>query len=179
MQLLSPTWILTDSLHKQIIRKQYLSPILFIMITTIYWAIATWPPLSVQFSYSVVSNSLQLHGHQALRHQASLSIANSQSLLKLMSIKSAMPSNHLIFCRPLLLPPSVFPSIRVFSNESVLPSGGQSTGVSASASVLPMNIQDWFPFGLTDLILQSKGLSRIFSNTTVKKHQFFGSQLSL
>ena len=119
MQLLSPTWILTDSLHKQIIRKQYLSPILFIMITTIYWAIATWPPLSVQFSYSVVSNSLQLHGHQALRHQASLSIANSQSLLKLMSIKSAMPSNHLIFCRPLLLPPSIVPSIRVFSNESV------------------------------------------------------------
>ena len=120
MQLLSPTWILTDSLHKQIIRKQCLSPILFIMITTIYWAIATWPPLSVQFSYSVVSNSLQLHGHQALRHQASLSIANSQSLLKLMSIKSAMPSNHLIFCRPLLLPPSVFPSIRVFSSDSVL-----------------------------------------------------------
>ena len=71
------------------------------------------------FSHSVVSNSLQLHGHQALRHQASLSIANSQSLLKLMSIKSAMPSNHLIFSRPLLLP-SVLPSIRVFSNESAL-----------------------------------------------------------
>ena len=102
--------------------------------------------LSVQFSYSVVSNSFQLHGHQALRHQASLSITNSQRLLKLMSIESVMPSNHLILCPPLLLPPSGFPSIMVFSNESVLPSGGQSTAkVSASASILPMNIQDQFP----------------------------------
>ena len=72
-------------------------------------------------------------------HQASLSFAISQSLLKLMSIESVMPSNHLILCRPLLLP-SIFPSIKVFSNESAT-SGGQSTGASASASVLPMNIQ--------------------------------------
>ena len=74
---------------------------------------------SVQFSHSVVSNSLQPHGLQAA-HQASLSFTISWSLLKLMSIKLVMPSNHLIFCCPLLLPPSVFPSIRVFSNESVL-----------------------------------------------------------
>ena len=95
-----------------------------------------------------------------------------------MSIDSVMLSNHLILCRPLLLPPSVFPSIRVFSNESVLASGGQSIGVSGSALVLPMNIQDWFPVGLNGLIsLQSKGLSRVFSNTTVQKHQFFGTQL--
>ena len=75
--------------------------------------------------------------------QASLTITNSRSLLKLTSIESVMPSNHLILCRPLLLPPSIFPSIRVFSNKSVLrirwPKG---IGVSASASVLPMNIQD-------------------------------------
>ena len=71
-----------------------------------------------------------------------VSITNSQSLLKLMSIASVMPSNHLILSRPLLLLPSIFPSIRVFSNESVLASGGQSFGVLASASVLPMNIQD-------------------------------------
>ena len=71
---------------------------------------------SVQFSCSVVSDSLQPHGWQ---HQDSLSISNSQSLLKLMSIESVMPSNHLILCHPLLLP-SIFPSIRVFSNESVL-----------------------------------------------------------
>ena len=105
-------------------------------------------------------------------------VTNSQSLLKLMSIESLMPSSHLILCRLLL--PSIFPSIRVFSNESVLmaTSGGQSIG--ASASVLPMNIQDWFPLGWTGLIsLQSKGLSRVFFNTTVQKHQFFSAQLSL
>ena len=78
-------------------------------------------------------------------HQASLSITNFWTLLKLMSVESVMPSNHLILCCPHLLLPSIFPRIRVFSSESVLCIGGQSTGVSASASVLPMNIQDWFP----------------------------------
>ena len=112
--------------------------------------------------------------------QASLSITNSLSLLKLMSTMSVMPSNHLILYCPLLLLPSIFPSIRVFSNESALSSGGQSTGVSASTSVLPMNSQDWSPLGWTGWIcLQSKGLSRVFSNTTIQKHQFFGTQLSL
>ena len=78
-----------------------------------------------------------------------------------------MPSNRLILCHPLLLPPSIFLSIRVFSNESVLASGDKSIGVSASALDLPMNIQDWFPLGWTGRIsLQSKGLSRVF-NTTV------------
>ena len=111
--------------------------------------------------------------------QASLSISNSRSLSKLMSIESMMPSNHLILCRPHLLPPSIFPSIRVFSNE-FFTSGGQHIGVSASASVLSMNIQDWFSLGLTGLIsLQSKGLSRVFSNTTVQKHHFFSTQPSL
>ena len=101
-------------------------------------------------------------------------------LLKLMFIASLMPSNHLILCHPLLLPPSIFPSISVFPMSWFFTSGGQSIGVSASASVLPMNIQDWFPLGWTGWIfLQSKGLSRVFSNTTVQKHQFFGAQLSL
>ena len=82
-------------------------------------------------------------------------------------------------CHPLLLP-SVIPSIRVFSNESTLHIGWPSIRVSASASVLPMNIQDWFPLGWTTWIsLQSKGLSRVLSNSTVQKHQFFGAQLSL
>ena len=112
--------------------------------------------------------------------QASLSITNSWSLLRLMSIELVVPFNHLILCHPLLFPPSIFPSIRVFSSESVLASSGQSIGVSASPSVLPMNIQDWFPLGWTGWIsLQSKGHSRVFSNTTVQKHQFFGAQLSL
>ena len=75
-------------------------------------------------------------------HQASLSIINSRSSLKLMSIESVMPSNHLILCRPLLLPPSIFPSVRVFSNESVPRISGQSIGVSASTSVPPMNTRD-------------------------------------
>ena len=100
--------------------------------------------------------------------QASLSNTSSQSLLKLISMESVMPSNHLILCHLLLLLPSVFLRIRVFSNESVLPSGGQRIGASALASALPMNIQDCFPLGLTGLIsLLSKGLSRAFSSTTV------------
>ena len=117
---------------------------------------------------------------QTTARQASLSVANSRNLLKLMSITSVMPSNHLFLCRPLLVPPSIFPSIRVFSNESILHISGVGVGVSASASGLPMNIQDWFPLGLTGWIsLQSKRLSRVLSNTTVQKHQFFGTQLSL
>ena len=101
------------------------------------------------------------------------------------SIESAMPSSHLILCRPLLLLPPNPLSIRVFSNEKTLffstrvfTSVGQSIGVSASTSVLPVNIHGIL--GVTGLIsLQSKGVSRVFSNTTVQKHQFFGTQLSL
>ena len=106
------------------------------------------------------------------------------SLLRLMSIESVMPSNHLILCCPLLLLPSVFPSIRVFSMLGSFPksqffaSGGWSIAVSASASVLWMNIQGWFLLGWTGWIsLQSKWLSTDFSNTTFQKHQFFGAQL--
>ena len=112
--------------------------------------------------------------------QASLSITNSRSLLKLMFIESVMLPNHLILYWPLLLPLSVLPSIRVFSYESVLCIRWPNIGVSVSSSILPINIQDWFPLGWTGWIsLQSKGLSRVFSNTTVQKHQFFGAQLSL
>ena len=112
--------------------------------------------------------------------QASLSIANSQSLLKPMSIKSVIPSNHRILCCPLLFLSSIFLNIRVFSNESVLGIRWPKYWSFASASVLPMNIQDWFPLGSTGWIsLQSKGLSRVFSNAKVQKHQFFGAQLFL
>ena len=111
--------------------------------------------------------------------QGSLSITNSQGSLKLMSINSVMPSSHFILCHPLLLLPPIPPSIRVFSNESTLHMRWPKFGVSASTSVFPMNIQDWSLLGWTGWIsLQSKGLSRVFSNTTVQKHQFFSSQLS-
>ena len=113
-------------------------------------------------------------------HQASLSITNSQSLIKLMSIESVMPSNHLILCCHLLLLPSIFPSIRVFSNESVLCirwpkywSFSFSNSPSNEYSGLISIRMDWL------ISLQSKGLSRVFSNTTVQKHQFFRAQLSL
>ena len=130
-----------------------------------------------QFSLSVMSDSLT---PWTAAHQASLSITNSRTLLKLVSIKSVMPSNPLILCRPLLFLPSVFPSIKVFSSESVPLIRWPKYWRSALATILPMNIQHWFPLGWTGWIsLQFKGLSRVFSNTTVQKHQFFGAQLSL
>ena len=104
--------------------------------------------------------------------QASLSITNTWSLLKLMSIESVMPSNHLIHCRPLILSPSIFHSIRVFSNESVLLSIRRPKHWSFSFSIIsPSNEHlGLISFGLTGWItLQSKGLSRVFSNTTVQK----------
>ena len=109
-------------------------------------------------------NSIQFSSIQLLSHvwlfatpwiaarQASLSITNSRSSLKLMSIESVMPSSHLILCRPLFLLPPIPPSIRVFSNESALAWGGQSTGVSALASVLPKNTQGWSPLEWTGWI---------------------------
>ena len=103
-------------------------------------------------------------------HQASLSITNSQSPPKPMSIKLVMPFNHLILCHPLLLLPSIFPSIRVFSNESAFASGGQSIRASASASVLPMNIQGLFPLKLTGLIYCCPQDSQEYSPTPVLSH---------
>ena len=98
-----------------------------------------------------------------MAHQASLSITNYWSLLKLMPIESVMPSNHLSL--------QSFPASRSFLVSQFFASGGQSIGVSASTSVLPMNIQDWFPLGWTGWVsLLSKGHSRYFSNTTVQKH---------
>ena len=112
--------------------------------------------------------------------RASLSITNSQTLPKLMSIESVMQSNHLILCLPLLLLPSIFPKSGSFLMSQLFAWGGQSIGASASASVLLMNIQDRFPVGWTSWNpLQSKVPSRVFSNITVQKHQFFSAQLSL
>ena len=111
--------------------------------------------------------------------QVSLSITNPQSPTKPMSIESVMPSNNLILCHPLLLLPSIFPSIRVFSNESALHIRWPKYW-SFSFNISPSNeYQDWSALGWTGWIsLQSKGLPRVF-NTTVQKPQFFGAQLSL
>ena len=112
--------------------------------------------------------------------QTSLSITNSQSLFKLMSNELVIPFNHLILCHPLFLLPSIFPASGSFPMSQFFAQGAQSNGVSASASVFPMNIQDWFPLGWTGWIsLLSKGLSRVFSNTIFQKHQLFSTQLSL
>ena len=111
-------------------------------------------------------------------HQASLSITNSQSLLKLMSIELVMPSSHLILCCPLHLLPSIFPRISVFSNESVLRIRWPEYW-SFSFSISPSNeYSGLISFRTGCISLQSKALSRVFSNTTVQKHQFFGAQLS-
>ena len=146
------------------------------MIVNIYWMLMC-QALSV--SFESLSRVQLFATPWTVACQASLSIINSRSLLKLMSIVSMMPPNHLILCHPLLLLPLIFPSITVFLNESALRIRWPKYGVSALASVFPMNTQDWSPLGWTGWIaLQSKGLSRVFSNTTVQKHQFFGSQLS-
>ena len=111
--------------------------------------------------------------------QTSLSMTNSWNSLRLTPIESMMPSSHLILCRPLLLLPPSLPASETFPMSQLFTWGGQSTGVSALASFLPKKSQGWSPLEWTCWIsLQSKGLSRVFSNTTVQKHQFFGAQLS-
>ena len=107
--------------------------------------------------------------------QASLSLTDSRGSLKLTSIESVMPSSHLFLCRPFSSHLQSFPASGSLPMSQLFASGGQSTRASASASVLPMNIQAWFPLGLTSLIsLLPKGLSRVFS--TVQRHQFFSAQ---
>ena len=149
--------------------------------------VLVWPQgcclglMSVQFSsVQSLSRVRLLATPWTTACQAFLSITNSQSSPKSMSIESVMPSNHLILCRPLLLLPSIFPASGSFPMSQLFTSGGQSIGVSASTSVLPMNTQYRSPLGWTGWIsLQSKGLSRVFSNTTVQKHQFLCAQISL
>ena len=157
--------------------------------------LASWSCFYIQETGATLMGSTQHRASQEVRapshrvllfslswtaaHQASLSITNSQSLLKLMSIESVMPSNHLILCRPFLLLPSIFPSIRVFSNESVHIRWPKYW--SFSFSISPSNEYsglisfriDWW------ISVQSKGLSGVFSNTTVQKHQLFSAQRSL
>ena len=133
---------------------------------------------SVQFS-SVAQSCLPLCDPMNRSTKASLSITNSRNLSKLMSIESVIASSHLILCHPLLHPPSILPSLRVFSNESTLHMRWPKYW-SFSFSISPSNEHPgWSPLGWTGWIsLKSKGLSRVFSNTTVQNHQFFGAQPS-
>ena len=132
---------------------------------------------SVQFGCSVVSDSLRPRELQYARPPCPSSTPRVYS--------NSCPLSR--WCHPTISSSVIpfssrlqsFPVSGSFLMSQFFASGGQSIGVSASASVIPMNIQDWFPLGLTGLILQSKGLSRVFSNTTVQKHQFFSTDLSL
>ena len=140
----------------------------------------TWKAqaLTIQFS-SVTQSHLTLCDPMDCSMPGLLSITNSQSLLKLMSIESVMSSNHLILCCPLLLPPSIFASIRVFSNELVLHIRWPKYWSFSFNISLSNEYSGLTSLGWTGCIsLQSKGLSRVFSNTTVQKHQFFSTQLS-
>ena len=150
------------------------------MFTLLYLKWKTWTYCIAHSCFSVITAYLLFATPWTVTHQASLSFIISQSLFKLISNESMMTSNHLLLCCPLFLLPSVFPSIRVFSNES----GFQISWPqywSFSFSISPTNnIQGLFPLASTGLIsLQTKGSSRVFSNTTIQKHQFFSSQLSL
>ena len=134
--------------------------------------------LTAQFSHSVMSNSLRPHGLQNTRTPCPSPTpgvyANSCPLSQW--CHPTISSSDIPFSSRL----QIFPASGSFQMSQLFPTGGQSIGVSASTSVLSMNIQDWSPLGWTGWIsLQSKGLSRVFSNTTVQKHQFFGTQLSL
>ena len=141
---------------------------------TYLWIFTLWLLL---FSHAVMSDSVV---PWTPGHQTSLSLTISQSLLQFLSIASVMPSSHLILWCPLLLLPSMFPSIRDCPMSWLFSSDDQHSGVSAPTSVLPMSIQGWFPLRLAGLIsLPSQGLLGFFSSTTVWRHQFFGSLPSL
>ena len=163
-------------------RKFYMWSFLFSLSNFHEMGISGFPPVNA--TCSVQFRSIQLLSHVRLSEtpwitaqQASLSITKSGNLLKLMSIELVMPSNHLILCHPLLLPPSIFFSIRVISNESVLCVRWPKYW-SFSFNISPSNEYSGLISFRMDL-LAVKGLSRVFSNTTVQKHQLFSAQLSL
>ena len=155
-----------------------------------FWMLSFKPAFTLSF-FTLIKKLLQIRSDQSLSHvwlfvtpwiaarQASLSNNNSRNSLRLMSIESVMPARHLILCRPLSSCPQSLPTSESFPMSQLFAWGGQSTGVSALASFLPKKSQGWSPSEWTGWIsLQSKRPSRVFSNTTVQKHQFFGTQPS-
>ena len=181
-------------LHKNYLNKKSTTYILFFTIIrlvdlTMDNNVKFWNKMDSLIILTQKFSSVQSISHVRLfatpwtaARQASLSITNSRSSPKPMSIESVMWSNHLILCCPLLLLPPTFPNIRVFSNESALRIRWPKYW-SFSFKISPSNEHPGLgvhPLGWTGWIsLQSKGLSRVFSNSTVQKHQFFGAQLSL
>ena len=156
------------------------SPFIEVLVTGPPFNLSLVPSLlsSIQFNHSVVSNCLRPHGLQQTRlpYASPTPRACSKSCPLSQWCHPAISSSVVPFSYCL----QSFPELGSFLKSQFFASSGQSIGVSASASVLPMNIQDWFPLGLTSWIsLQSKGLSRVFSNTTVQKHQFFSARFSL
>ena len=150
-------------------------PVWQLPITCGYWALKVFS--SAQFSHSVMSDSLWPHEPQHVRAPCPSPTAGIYPNPCLLSwwCHPTIPSSVVPFSSC----PQSFPALGSFQMSQLFASGGQSIGVSASTSVLPMNTQDWSPLGWTGWIsLQSKGLSRVFSNTTVQKHQFFGAHLS-
>ena len=139
------------------------------LFSFLMFSLATTLSFSLLFGHSIVSVLLFVSPWTAVC-QASLSFTISQTLLKLMSIESVIPSNHLISIVSFSSCPKSFPASGSFPMSWLFASDGQSIGVLASASVLPMNIQGWYPIGLTGLI--TKGLSGVFSSTTVQKYHF-------
>ena len=147
--LLSAIWVVSSA---------YLRLLIFLPENLIRASASSSWAFHMMYSAYKLNKQGSLKRHEP-QHARPLSITNSWSSPKLMSIELVMPSNHLTLCRPLLLLPSIFPSIRIFQMNQLFASGGQSTGVSASTSVLPMNTQDWSPLGWTGWIsLQSKRL---------------------
>ena len=158
--------------------KKYNTVILvYLLVWVLHWIIKFLSISSVQFSRSVMSDSLRLHGlqHARLLCPSPTPRACSNSCPLTPWCHPTISSSVVLFSSYL----QSFPASRFFLKCQFFASDSQSTGVSASASVLPVTIQNWFPLGWTGWIsLQSKGLPRVFSNTTLQKHQFFGAQLS-
>ena len=157
-----------------------IEPLSLALAGELFTTSATWEACIIHmlFSHSVMSYSLRPHGLQHARLPCPST--SSRACTKSCPLSQWCHSIITFSVIPFISCPQSFPASRPFPVSQFFASGGHSIRVSASASVLPMNIQDWFPLGWTSWItLKSKGLSRVFSNTTVQKHQFFGAYLCL
>ena len=172
-------------IHAYVLLSRFLSiirshKILITVLCAIQQVLVVFPFYTQQFSSVQLLSRVRLSATPwTAARQASLSITISRSSLRLLAIESVKPSSYLILCLPFSFCPQSLPASESFLMSQLFPWGGQSTGVSALASFLPKKSQGWYPLEWIGWIsLQSKGLSRVFSNTIVWKHQFFGTHLS-